>query len=82
MAAVPPWMSALLQGVVLAVGQAETLRDIAHVNREVAHRLELLGEVALEATEDAEGDQEKDDGEEQHGQHEDEVPEVAVLGST
>ena len=50
---------ALLDRVVLAVGQAEPLGDVAHVDREVAHRSELLGEVALEPTEDGEGDQEE-----------------------
>ena len=51
---------ALLHGVVLAVGQAEALGDVADVDGEVAHRSELLGEVALEPAEDGEGDEEED----------------------
>ena len=69
---------ALLDGVVLPVGQAEALRDVADVDGEVAHRSELLGEVALEPAEHGEGDEEEDDGEEQHAEDQGGVPEVAL----
>ena len=70
---------ALLERVVAPVGQPEALGHAPDVDRDLAHLLELLGEVALEAAEDGQRDQEEDDrqGEDAHVQRG--VPEVPVV---
>ena len=63
----------LLERVVLLVVQPEALGDVLDVDGEVAHRSELLGEVALEAAEHGEGDQEQAHGEDEDDEVEHDV---------
>ncbi len=75
----PPVDDAFLYGVVAPVGQPEPLRDVLDVDRNLAHRSELLGEVALEPSEDRESDEEENDGQGEHPEVEREVPEIPVV---
>ena len=75
---VPPAVDdALLEGVVAPMGQPESLGDALDVDRDVAHRLELLGKVALEPPEDDSATRKRrGEGEDPHV--EGEIPEKPV----
>src|SRR6516165_9560802 len=76
----PPWISRSLTVLYWPWAKRKRLETLRTSTAKSLIGSELFGEVALEATENGEGDQEQDQREEQHGQVEADVPQHALLG--
>ena len=74
----PPWIMRSLSELYWPWASRKRLDTLRTSTAKSLTRSQLLGEVALEATEHGEGDQEEADGEEQHAEDQRGVPEVAL----
>ena len=76
----PPWIRRSLTVLYWPWARRKRLETSRTSTAKSLTRSELLGEVALEPAEGGQGDEEQRQGEDEHDDDEDGVPEVPVLG--